>query len=64
MIKHNWEYEFIVEEVEEEPKKPKWEFTAREMEDLTVGCFGLLFCIALFVFGIAMLISGILMLFT
>ena len=64
MIKHNWEYEIKIEEVEEEPKKPLREFTAREMEDLTVGCFGLLFCIALFVFGRALLISGILMLFT
>lgn len=55
MIKHHWEVRVKVEE--EEPKKPKWEFTARDAEDITVGCFTFLFGIALLVLGIAMLFT-------
>ncbi len=57
MIKHHWEYEIKIEEIEEEPKKPQREFTAREMEALTVGCFGLLFGIAMLIFGILLFVS-------
>ena len=54
MIKHHWEVRI---KVEEEPKKPQREFTAREMEDLTVGCFSLLFLIAMLIFGILLIVS-------
>ena len=54
MIKHHWEVKVKIEE--EEPKKPKWEFTARDAEDITVGCFA-------FLFGIAMLVLGILLIY-
>lgn len=54
MKKHVWEYFF---KNEEELEKQWWHFTARDAENITVGCFA-------FLFGIAMLVLGILMLFT
>ncbi|MBQ3348765.1 MAG: hypothetical protein IJG38_00045 [Thermoguttaceae bacterium] len=54
MKKHVWEYFF---KDEEELEKQWWYFTARDAENITVGCFAFLLLIAMLFFGILLIVS-------